>query len=833
MARPTVNRATSVIMAVAWSSVIPANYVGAEGPGGSFTLVDRGRPAAHIVLSHQPTRAAQLAAYELQHHVKLVTGAELPLVKEPAKAEGVRILLGESSATKDIGIKGDDFGPQEYLIRFLPDTLILVGRDKDDRTEIKYDESDPFQFQTWPGLFDEQGTCHAVYDFLERFCGVRWYSPTELGTVAPQTKTLIVEGADVRRSPAFSYRDIGWPMGMSEVYNAVANLWPHKSPVQEEVDSLGYPELKERFPNGWHYIHAKRGVNRLFLHRRRLGGQAYRANHSFYGYYERFWEKGEKAADVFVEKKPDWFAQGHEGKPPQMCYTNDGFTRQVIQDARDYFDGKGAKPRAVAFGDFFALVPMDNSAYCKCIKCQALMNQDEAHSPFFSNGYASDCVFGFANRVAQAIKQSHPDKYLATLAYASYAYYPKRVRLEPNIAVQLCLHVRNTYATALQNNDLEFFDSWVTKEKDRPIYLWLYYCFPQEVADRGGWHCFPGSFSHSIDAWFKRFHEHGARGAFFNGWGQDVEAYVTCKLLDDPTQDVDALLDDYFTGYFGATAAPMKAFYLEVERAYCDVDNYEQAADGKHVGHQTEEMAWRLLGTEARMDALAAHVEEARRLANTDLEKRRVALFEREVWDYMRMGPQLTQLIERPDYPDHPAELTRLLYREPRIDTNDTAQGKPFVLETLGGYFAWKGKTTHGKGNPMTAFTDGDAAETVFFHHAEKVEIVAKCDLGPVPAEGRELRLVRLCWSMGDSQRSRANVKFAVRDAVTQEWRDVTGYLKVDKWEGVKPDCYKILSIPFPKGAVINFDAVRLVDAAALADVYPTRFTEIDVVTAP
>jgi len=601
----------------------------------SLTLVRDGKPAAIIVVAKEATKAAQLAAYELQHHVRLMTGGELPIVADDATATAeVAIFVGESQATLLRGLRSTDLEPQEYLVRFEPGALVLMGRDKDDRETLKYDPADAFRFGTWPDLFDEQGTLYATYDFLERACGVRWFSPTELGTVAPRTKTLEVRGGRIRRAPAFAYRDIGWPMGMSEVYNKVSSLWPMKSPVQDELDALGYPELKKRFPNSWHYLHAKRGVNRLFLHRHRLGGQPYRANHSFYGYYERFWEKAPKAEEHWVEKRPDYFAQGYQGKPPQMCYTNEGFIRQVIQDARDYFDGKGARTRAVAFGDFFALVPQDNSAYCKCPACQAMMNQEDADNPFFSQGYASDYVFGFANQVAKAIRQSHPDKYLATLAYAKYAYYPKRVRLESNIAVQLCLHVRNIHDEAIQANDVKLFRSWVKKERDRPIYLWLYYCFPQEIGARSDWHCFPGFFAHGIGRWFKRFHRHGIRGAFFNGWGQDVEAYVTLKLLDDPTRDVDDILDDYFTGYYGAAAGPMIELYCAIEEIYSNPASYPKGFGG----HQRKNIAWEHLGTADNMGSLGRVMLHAEEFAQTDLEKRRVALFKREVWDYMVEG---------------------------------------------------------------------------------------------------------------------------------------------------------------------------------------------------
>ena len=312
-----------------------------------------------------------------------------------------------------------------------------------------------------------------------------------------------------------------------------------------------------------------------------------------------------------------------------------------------------------------------------------------------------------------------------------------------------------------------------------------------------------------------------------------MDNYVTFKYLDDPSRDIAAVLDEFFLRYYGAAAEPMKQFYLMVEKTYSNSENYPKPQDGRPVGHQTEEMAWRYLGTPARMEKLEGFVIEARRLASADVEKRRVELFERGVWDYMRAGPRRSTTLARSQYPDHPAKVERLLCRRPEMSFDDAAQGRPFVLETPGSYFSWKKKTRHGRGNPITGLTDGDVTESLFFHNRQSVEICARCELGPVSSVGRELRTIRVCWTLADSQRSRVNVKFAVRDAVTQEWRDLTDYLKLDRWQKSMPGSYQIMSLPFPPGAVTGFDAIRLVDAAPLIGANFTRFTEIDVVTTP
>jgi hypothetical protein len=121
----TLNQASSIMLLVCTAARSGAEQV-------PFVLVHEGKPACTIVVSKSPTPAARLASLELQLHVMQITGAELPICPEDRKVEGPRVLVGQSAATLALGIKGTDFSPQEYLIAFRPDTLILIGRDWED-----------------------------------------------------------------------------------------------------------------------------------------------------------------------------------------------------------------------------------------------------------------------------------------------------------------------------------------------------------------------------------------------------------------------------------------------------------------------------------------------------------------------------------------------------------------------------------------------------------------------------------------------------------------------------------------------------------------------------
>ncbi len=84
----------------------------------AFNFVEQGLPACSIVVAKGPSPAARLAALELQCYVRKITGAEIPIRSENEVVEGRRILIGESSITPRLGLRIEDFEPQEYLIAF-------------------------------------------------------------------------------------------------------------------------------------------------------------------------------------------------------------------------------------------------------------------------------------------------------------------------------------------------------------------------------------------------------------------------------------------------------------------------------------------------------------------------------------------------------------------------------------------------------------------------------------------------------------------------------------------------------------------------------------------
>ena len=622
-------RVTRCCFAALTAIVLFFTWAPSPSRGEEITLVREGNPNSTLVTSETPTAAARLAALELQYHIEKITGALLPIKTASQSVEGNRILVGQSRATKKLGLKSQDFPPQEYLIRFLPETVILMGKDwldtPENRKDVGYATYDFTLAQSrhkvnyfkatgrkpqsdaeneiieLPGLYDDQGTCYATYDFLERFCDVRWYGPAVINVVFPQRRNLTVGGSDVRRAPAMTYRTDG--VGQSDF-----GLWGGANDDQM----------------------------RLFSRRLRVGGERWAGNHSFYSYYERFMEKSDQHPEWFEEKRPEFFSKGYQDKTQQLCYTNEALIQQAAQDARDFFDGKGYVGIQPSLGDYFSVVPMDHHRWCLCDNCQAMLALDaDKDWDGFSTGTASHYFFNFVNAVAKEVRKTHPDKFISTLAYASYCYLPEDIQLETNVSMAPCLHPRNYWNTQLKQNDIAFYKKWVEK-RDRPIYLWNYYCFPNMMASRG-FRVFPGFCARHLADQIKMYHADGVRGVFLCGIGEQVDYYLSQKLYDDPAIDPDQLLDEFFSRYFGAAAIPMQKFFNRIEEIYNDPQNYVGAAPEENM-HQTEEIAWGRLGTEERMNELGGLIDLAERYAVADAEKQRVALWKDGVWKHMVEG---------------------------------------------------------------------------------------------------------------------------------------------------------------------------------------------------
>ena len=381
----------------------------AELGSGAVGLTDQGQPTARIVIAAQPTRYAQIAALELQHYLEKISGARLPITTDqlPHAGDGYAVLVGPSQLTAQLGYHPQDFAKDEYLIETRGTQLILMGRDHPQFGWVTHQENGH-----WPGfwpesstnqreIYQDHATLWAVYHFLEKYCGVRWFMLTELGTVIPSHPTINAANIYLRRRPWAQLRRFNIN-GFTDPFHY------HDSPDGPKEIHLTGPGHQ-----GWRKLF-------MWLERQRFGGALHECTHSLYSYFDRF-----------GPDHPDWFAHGRAVYGSQMCYTNPGLIQQVARDINHYFDGAFPENRypdldraywIAAAGNFHAVVPMDNDDYCTCPRCRDQWTPGQDW--MFFGGHRSNYVWNFVNQVARLVRPHHPDRWISALAYYQYTTTP-------------------------------------------------------------------------------------------------------------------------------------------------------------------------------------------------------------------------------------------------------------------------------------------------------------------------------------------------------------------------------------------------------------------------
>ena len=237
----------------------------------AMILTRDGAPAAVIVIAKNPTHSAQVAAIELQDQIRSISGATLPILSE-ADTNQTALYVGETEIAKKQGFSNAQFAEQEYVVKFIHNGVVLTGLDAPLFSKIQYDPQKPETWSELPGIWEERGTLNAVYDFLERFCGVRYFNPTEFGTDFPATPTLLIRGKDIRRTPFFRYRDI-YPLIVQPESTDRNNIMLKSGTPQLNAWKLSaYPHLAMRLSDNNAYNLAYRNIAYRYLLRSRAGG---------------------------------------------------------------------------------------------------------------------------------------------------------------------------------------------------------------------------------------------------------------------------------------------------------------------------------------------------------------------------------------------------------------------------------------------------------------------------------------------------------------------------------------------------------------------------------
>jgi hypothetical protein len=513
-----------------------------------LTLTEEGRPGAVIVLADTPSPAARKAVVVLQDHIEAVSGAELKvasetglqidakkrlaLAGEPHEPD-VFLLVGQSSLTKKLGLGCEGLGPGGIAVETLPNAIALFGPDEQT-------PSDPW------------GTLYAVTVFLEDTLGCRYLWPGESGKAIPRRPTITVGEIRHRYTPPIQQRRIR-SLGYSDR-------------LQVGLDRLGFTrdDYTRRREEATKVSVADPG----WFQWNRLGGTMnLRSGHAFGHYWERY-----------GPKHPEWFAMQPNGSRDQtlaagrarLCISNPELIDQI---ARDKIAELSADPGRSSV----SLAPNDGGrlTFCMCQKCKRLdppegrtihLLYDDASGERIQRRYfdyvsLTDRMAWFYNRIAERVTKAHPAALLVADAYSVYSAPPVREKLHRNIVIRF---VPMTYLSDEgRRQALRDWDAWsqaAAKIYFRPNFLngarreATLLVFAHKMAEDLCYLAENGLVGTDFDSCLHNWSTHG------------LNYCLLAKLLWNPQQDVDLLIDDYCQSGFGPAAGPVREYLTRIER---------------------------------------------------------------------------------------------------------------------------------------------------------------------------------------------------------------------------------------------------------------------------
>jgi hypothetical protein len=260
----------------------------------------------------------------------------------------------------------------------------------------------------------------------------------------------------------------------------------------------------------------------------------------------------------FKDSDPEFFALQADGvrRPSKRgdvhyCLTNTKLQDLLAARVNEFLD---AEPIC----EYLHFAAGDGMTYaCRCDKCKKL-------------GAPTDRTIFFINKIAEKIKDKHPDVKLTMLAYTDTRQAPIAEIPDPNVVVLYCPYgpVWNNH---LQTNHKDNSVGW-SQLKD-----WVKAC-----PDNMGAFVYPSCCPERLNVWpsfyanykkFKFFAKHNFRvinycglrpwdgGVPASGIFNPVQRYVLTRVLWDPDLDVEKEIDTFFKLYYGDAAPAFRQLF--------------------------------------------------------------------------------------------------------------------------------------------------------------------------------------------------------------------------------------------------------------------------------
>ncbi len=399
---------------------------------------------------------------------------------------------------------GQGDGPALH-VGWSPKVRALLGGEK----EAPADGDEAFRYLNvgesiliWGGR--QRGTQYGVMSFLERELGVRFYTPSV--TVAPRRNRWTFTALDHSEAPGIRVRNDFY-------FEAFDPIWAARNRVNGAMNPRVQPG----------------------------GVEAYWSVHTFFPLVP---------PEEFFAEHPEYYSlikgvRTHERA--QLCLTNPEVLRILTDRLR-------RRMRESPEYLIYDVSQNDWAGPCECTDCRAIVDRE---------GSQAGPVLEFVNRVADAVRDEFPGKFVGTLAYQYTRKPPAHIRPRDNVVVRFCsieCCFAHPFVECPKNRSfVEDMDGWARIAPH--LYIWDYVV----------------NFSHYVLPYpnfrvlapnLRFFRDHRAigimeQGAYQSRGGEfaELRAYVLARLLWNPDAEVEPIISDFMHGYYGRAGQFVRAYF--------------------------------------------------------------------------------------------------------------------------------------------------------------------------------------------------------------------------------------------------------------------------------
>ncbi len=547
-------------------------------------IVQNGVGYADIIVASNAPNTVKLAANYFQMYIQNMTGVKLPISNTINNSKQYHVYIGKSTYTDSLGINSNECKDGGFKIISGNNYLALIGEDTvfslngprtmtewDNYVRNKWGESFKWgndligcgpQYNDMYGFSnaDKRGSMNAVFEFLYNQ-GIRWYYPgwheyDNLGTIIPSKQSVGFGNMNTLKNPDYPMRSFSlygysfW--GISDYH--LGHLAPE---VMQWVLSLR--------TNSWYEYTVGS-----------LCGPA----HGLHALVERQWDKTDYFAVV------DGVRQNGNSYPSvNLCYPYYTSQNRLFEETVKY-----VKTMYDAYNlSVVNIMPLDGIGG-PSDECAHLINNHGGYGGLYSN-----YVWEFVNNVAWEIYNDpqYAGKMVECSAYTTYSLPPTNLskQIAPNLAVSIGVSRDSLGDFATKAEFENYVNLWTTKlasnnhltggvetnyfysgdvlmhhfydnpKRNTPVYM------PNLIADnlrllKGKSY---GDFLEINTALASAASNEGYNpntrkwNLAWDGFVSDsFNTYITALMYWDVNQNVSAIMDEYYTLYYGPAASKMK-----------------------------------------------------------------------------------------------------------------------------------------------------------------------------------------------------------------------------------------------------------------------------------